>query len=36
MHREELEGLTDLGFAWKKIAGILCVLGTLGTKRHEL
>ena len=36
IHREELEGLRDLGFTWKKIAGILCVLGTLGTKRHEL
>ena len=37
IHREELEGIRDLGFTWKKIAEILCVSeGTLRTKRHEL
>ena len=37
IHREELEGLIDLGFTWKKIAEILCVSErTLRTKRHEL
>ena len=37
IHREELEGLRDLGFTWKKIAEILCVSErTLRTKRHEL
>ena len=37
IHREELEGLRDLGFIWKKIAEILCVSErTLRTKRHEL
>ena len=37
IHREELEGLRDLGFTWKKIAEILCVSErTLRTKRQEL
>ena len=37
LHREELEGLRDLGFTWKKIAEILCVSDrTLRTKRKEL
>ena len=36
IHGEELEGLRDLGFIWKKIAEILCVFErTLRTKRHE-
>ena len=37
IHREELEGLRELGFIWKKIVEILCVSErTLRTKRHEL
>ena len=37
IHREELEGLRELGFTWKKIVEILCVSErTLRTKRHEL
>ena len=37
IHREELEGIRDLGFTWKKIAEILCVSEwTLRTNRHEL
>ena len=37
IYGEELEGLRDLGFTWKKIAEILCVSErTLRTKRHEL
>ena len=37
IHRDEPEGLGDLGFTWKKIAEILCVSEqTLRTKRHEL
>ena len=37
IHREELEGLRDLSFIWKKIAEILCVSErTLQTKRREL
>ena len=37
IYREELEGLRDLGFTWKKIAEILCVSErTLRTKIHEL
>ena len=34
---QELEGLRDSGFTWKKIAEIVCVSErTLRTKRHEL
>ena len=34
---QELEGLRDLGFTWKKIAEIVCVSErTLRTKKHEL
>ena len=37
IHREELEGLIDLRFTWKKIAEILCLSErTVRTKRHEL
>ena len=37
IHREELEGLRDLGFIWKKIAEIVRVSEqTLRAKRHEL
>ena len=37
IHREELEGLRDLRFTWKKIAEILCLSErTVRTKRHEL
>ena len=37
MHKEELEGLRDLGFTLKKITEILCVsVRTLRRKRHEL
>ena len=37
IHREELEGLRDLAFTWKKIAETLCVSErTLRTKKHDL